>query len=321
MRLDLLLKGAAMGIAEAIPGVSGGTIAFITGIYEELLHTIKSFTPSAIGKVFKDPNDFWTTINGNFLLFLISGMIGGIVIGVFGISHLLEHHQILLWSFFFGLVLASAVYFALNIKWSVGRIVLALAGFVLAYMTTQFLPAQGSEHPLYLILCGIISISALMLPGLSGSFLLLLLGLYQVIIGGVKGLLTGDFSKLLTITYFAIGALIGLFSFARILSFLFRKYPSGTMASMIGILIGSLAKLWPWKIITSIIDKTSGQISTTKAVRLTDDELYKIAAETNVLPNSYLELADPRIFLCVVCMMVGITIVFLLSKYGPSETK
>jgi len=321
MNIGLLLKGAAMGIAEAIPGVSGGTIAFITGIYEELLRTIKSFTPSALKQLYKSPSNFWTTINGPFLLWLLLGMVSGIIAGVFGISHLLENHQILLWSFFFGLVLASAFYFALDLKWTWYHILFALAGATLAFFVTKFLPAQGSEHPLYLILSGVLAISALMLPGLSGSFLLLLLGLYEVIIGGVKGILSGDISRLPTVAYFSLGALIGLFSFARVLSFLFRKYPSSTMAAMIGILIGSLAKLWPWKIITGIIDKATGQYVVANRVEIIDDNLYKVATEVNVAPSQYQEFADPRVALCLVCIASGILVVFLLAKYGPAKTK
>jgi len=207
MNISLLLKGAAMGIAEAIPGVSGGTIAFITGIYEELLRTIKSFTPSGLLQLFKDPRAGWQTLNGTFLFWLLLGMAAGIVVGVFGISHLIEHHQILLWAFFFGLVLASAAYFAIDINWNLYYTILAIAGATLAYGMTQFLPAQGSENPLYLIMSGILAISALMLPGLSGSFILLLLGLYQTVIGGVKGILSGDLSKLSVVGFFSVGAL------------------------------------------------------------------------------------------------------------------
>lgn len=319
MNIALLLKGAAMGIAEAIPGVSGGTIAFITGIYEELIDTIKSFTPSGVLELFKDPKSGWKTLNGPFLLWLLIGMGLGIVLGVFGISHLIEHHQILLWSFFFGLVLASAFYFALDIRWDLYLIILALGGATLAYVMTRFLPAQGSEHPLYLIMSGVLAISALMLPGLSGSFILLLLGLYQTVIGGVKGILSGDLSKISVVGFFSVGALIGLFSFSRVLSFLFRKFPAATMATMIGILFGSLSKLWPWKIITSAIEKKTGLLISLQQAELHDKEALKVASEVNVLPMQYANFGDPRTIICISCILLGILVVGLLTKFSSPK--
>ncbi len=308
-----------MGVAEAIPGVSGGTIAFITGIYEELIETIKSFTPSGLLELLKSPKTGWQTLNGTFLLWLLLGMGLGIVVGVFGISHLIEHHQILLWSFFFGLVLASAFYFALDIDWHIYNILLAVVGATVAYVLTRFLPAQGSEHPLYLIMSGILAISALMLPGLSGSFILLLLGLYQTVIGGVKGILSGDLSKISVVGYFSIGALIGLFSFSRVLSYLFKKFPTSTMATMIGILFGSLSKLWPWKIITSAIEKKTGLVVPLEHAVLPDKEALKVAVEVNVLPTQFASFGDPRTLTCLACILLGITVVALLTKLGSSK--
>ena len=317
MNIGLVLKGAAMGIAEAIPGVSGGTIAFITGIYQELLETIKGITPSKLGLIFKDRKAFWEAVNGKFLLWLLIGMGAGLVTGILVISHLLENHQILLWAFFFGLVIASAAYLAKDVKWSLISIVGAIIGGILAYLITNLAPSAGSENPLYLFLSGCLAISALMLPGVSGSFVLLLLGLYDQIINGLKAMITDqDFSQLMPIGTFATGAFVGLFSFARILSYLFKKYPNNTMATMIGILLGSLVKLWPWKKITSVYNKVTGETNSIEAVKLPDNETYKILSETNLLPHQFGVFDEPRTLIACICMLSGIALVFFLSKVG-----
>ena len=315
MNIGLALKGAAMGIAEAIPGVSGGTIAFITGIYQELLETIKGITPSSLGLIFKDRKAFWAAINGKFLLWLLIGMAAGLITGILVISHLLEHHQILLWAFFFGLVVASAAYLARDVKWSLTSIIGAVIGGVLAYIITNLAPSAGSENPFYLFFSGCLAISALMLPGVSGSFVLLLLGLYDQIINGLKAIISDqDFSQLMPIGIFAAGAFVGLFSFARILSYLFKKYPNNTMATMIGVLIGSLGKLWPWKKITSVYNKVTGETTSIEAVKLPDNETFKILSETNLLPQQYGVYEDPRTLIACICLIGGIAVVFLLSK-------
>lgn len=315
MKIGLILKGMAMGIAEAIPGVSGGTIAFITGIYEELLSTIKSFTPTNLFLAVKDIKRFWIVINGQFLLWLLSGMVIGLLFGILVISHLLESHQILLWAFFFGLVLASAIYLARGITWDIQSVMSAIIGAVVAYFISQLTPSSGSDNPIYLFLSGCIAISALMLPGLSGSFMLLLLGLYDQIINGIKGIISDhDFSQLLPIGIFAAGALTGLFSFARVLSFLFKKYPHTTMATMIGVLIGSLTKLWPWKRINTVYDKITSKSLEMAGVVLPDAERYKILSETNLMPGAYSEYGDPRTLAVAACFIGGLMIVGLISR-------
>ncbi len=322
MNIGLLLKGAAMGIAEAIPGVSGGTIAFITGIYEELLDTIKAITPGNIKLIRHDRIGFWKAINGPFLVWLLIGMGGGLITGILVISHLLKHHQSLLWAFFFGLVVASAIFLAKDIRWTVYNILGAVMGALLAYMITNLAPASGSSHPLYLFMAGCMAISALMLPGISGSFILLLLGLYDQIINGLKGIIVNqDFSQLLPIGIFAAGALTGMFSFARIMSFLFKKFPQSTMAIMIGILFGSLGKLWPWKIITQALFKTGNRIVDVNDVKLPDQELYKVVSESLVMPGTYSEYGDPRTVFVLLCMTLGIFAVVIIAKLAKSPSQ
>lgn len=317
----LALKGAFMGIAEAIPGVSGGTIAFITGIYQELIETIKSFTPENIKLLFKDFPAFWKAINGNFLITLLVGMATGLVFGVLVITHLLETQQELLWSFFFGLVLASAIYLSRDIKWNVAKIVLLILGAIVSYFITTLAPASGSESPIYIFFAGCIAISALMLPGISGSFMLLLFGLYHTIMYTVKDLLSGNFngSNLLITGSFALGALTGLFSFARILSYLFHHYAQLTMAFLIGILLGSLNKLWPWKLIDTALNKESGIVEQIGATAIPNADAYKILTESNISPFQYESFADPKMIPAILLFLAGMALVGLMSKLDKTQ--
>ncbi len=316
MNVQLILKGAAMGIAEAIPGVSGGTIAFITGIYQELIETIKSFHPGNLKLVFSHPKSFWNRINGPFLGWLLCGMAIGLLLGIFVISYLLEHYQALLWSVFFGLVLASAYYLGKGVKWSWQAILGALIGAVLSYMITTLVPAEGSEHPLYLLVAGTVAVSALMLPGISGSFILLLLGLYATVINELKEFLSSlDPASLKIIGIFSAGLLIGLFSFSRILSYLFRRYEMITMGTMIGVLIGSLNKLWPWKKITAALSKTNDTIVQLDTIQYPNPDEYKILTEVNLSPFEFAHYEDPMITQVIICFLAGLLSVFLLSRF------
>ncbi len=312
-----------MGIAEAIPGVSGGTLAFITGIYEELLDTIKRITPGNIRLIFKDVVLFWRAINGVFLLWLLVGMGVGLVVGVFVISHLLETEKEILWALFFGLVLASAYYLGRSVRWSGSTIAWGVLGAILSYSITTFAPVSGNEHPLYLFISGCLAVSALMLPGISGSFILLLLGLYDVVIHALKDLISNqDMSGLTTLVIFGLGVMTGLFTFARLLSWLFKSYHNRTMALMIGILIGSLNKLWPWKKIVTVYNKDTGLIeSANNTIRLPDVELYKIVSEVNLSPREYGLLGDVKLLGVILAFMGGVLIVSLLFRYSakPSE--
>jgi len=317
MNIGLILKGAAMGIAEAIPGVSGGTLAFITGIYEELLETIKGITPQNLKLIFTDRKAFWKAVNGPFLLMLLIGMGGGLIFGVLVISHLLETQKEILWALFFGLVLASAYFLGKDVKWGSQAIILAVLGGILSYIITTFAPVSGSTHPVYLFLSGCIAVSALMLPGISGSFILLILGLYDVVINTLKALISEqDLSGFGTLFIFGLGVLTGLFTFARVLSWLFKKYSNGTMAVMIGILIGSLNKLWPWKRIDTAFNKETGEISEINNIMLPDRELYKIVTESNLMPNVYANMGDNKLISVVLAFIVGMIIVALLFRFS-----
>jgi len=315
--ISTMLKGMAMGTAEVIPGVSGGTIAFITGIYEKLLNTIKAFGPGLI-TVFKERgfSGFWTAINGNFLGRLLVGMAMGVVFGVFAISYLLETYPPAVWAFFFGLIVASAIYIGKQIpKWRIGEIILVIVGAVVAYGITAMSPANGSESLIFVFLSGLIAISALILPGISGSFILLIMGMYTYIISDTLKpfLKTLAPEKGVVIIVFALGCLTGLMTVSRILSWTFKHYRSLTLAMLTGFMIGSLNKIWPWRNAIDWLRDSANQII------LKEDGITpkKILYEENVMPGAY--EGDPMVLAAVVLMIAGFVSVFLLERLGKVE--
>lgn len=294
------LKGMAMGIAEVIPGVSGGTIAFITGIYERLLQSIKSFSPKLF-TVLKNEGfaSVWKTIDGNFLLSLFTGMILGFGIFLQIITWLLDNHSLLLWAFFFGLILGSCLFIGKKINhWNIAKIILLICSASLAYYITITSPSTGSESKIYIFFCGLIAISALMLPGLSGSFMLLLMGMYRFILNSIKDL---DFQVILT---FGLGALIGVFSFAHVLTWAFKNYKDLTLTFMTGLMLGSLNKIWPWRHILSYRTNSHGE----KVPFL----------ESSVLPWNF--NGDPKILFCLLLMFIGLISVMILEKFGDNKS-
>lgn len=305
--LLLFLKGAAMGVAEVIPGVSGGTLAFITGIYEELLDTIKNILGPEVFKAFREGGikAAWAKANGPFLLFLLPGMAFGVVGGVFLVTRLLETYPQLLWAFFFGLILASVWYIGKRVgHWSVAEIVgLVLAGAVAFYITVAA-PAQGTEAYWFIFICGMIAISAMILPGISGSFLLLLMGMYTVIIPSVKSALTTFDGRSLTILIiFAAGALIGLATFSRVLSWAFKHYRSLTMAILTGFMLGSLNRIWPWRNVLEYRTNSHGE--------------QVPFLEKSVLPSAY--DGDPMVLGVILLVVIGFSIVFIMDRLGDSS--
>ena len=301
----------AMGIAEVIPGVSGGTIAFITGIYERLIDAIKSVDVKFFKLVFSlDFKGAWRHIDGGFLFVLALGMGIGLIGGVFGVSHLMVEYPEELWGFFFGLILASALYIGRQVKhWKGVSVALVLVGIVLAYGITIISPVEGSTNLGYVFICGVIAISALILPGISGSFMLLLLGMYSVVIPTVKHFLTTfDTGDLLLIGTFAIGCIVGLATFSRVLSWLFHSYHDQTLAFLTGVMLGSLNKIWPWRIPTQWM-QDDGTIIDTEIVNAD----LKVLTEQNVLPNAYY-IAEPNTLIVVLCAIAGFAIVFVFDK-------
>jgi putative membrane protein len=306
----LALKGMAMGIAEVIPGVSGGTIAFITGIYERLINAIKVFLSPAPLQVLRKNGlrAFWIHIDGNFLLGLMTGMAAGVIVGVFGVSLLLESYPVLLWAFFFGLIVASAIYIGRQVdRWSVVEVAGLILGTILAFYITIATPAQGNEALWMVFLSGVIAVSALILPGISGSFMLLLMGMYTLIIPAVKeALRTQEPRSLLILLTFAVGCLVGLATFSRLLSWTFRRYRETTLAVLTGFMIGSLNKIWPWR---NVIE-----------TRLNSRGEEVPFLERSVLPGQY--DGEPLVYGAILMIVVGFASVFIIERIGtPAEGK
>ena len=316
------LKGMAMGMAEVVPGVSGGTIAFITGIYERLINAIKSVD----GQFFKFLFSFKLKrairhIDGLFLINLIAGMVLGIVVAIFSITYLLEHYPPAVWAFFFGLIIASAIYILRQIKsWDFFHGLLVVLFTIIAYYIVCAMPAEGSTSYGYILLSGMIAICALMLPGISGSFILLLMGMCKFITTTLKDLMTDpSMDKVVVMLIFGVGCLTGLAGFSRLLSWTFKKYETQTLAALSGFMIGSLWKIWPWRIPTSWMDESGNVFSSATATFPQHAEHIKLLTELNVLPTDY-TVGPDLLLVSIVSAAIGFAIVFLLDRMDLSTT-
>jgi putative membrane protein len=300
----------AMGAADVVPGVSGGTIAFITGIYERLLSALQSINPKNILLLFrKGFRAFWASIDGNFLLFLLGGIAISILSLAKGLTWILHNEPILIWSFFFGLIIASAWFVAGKVpKWDVGKILSLLAGTLLAFWIGTISPAQGPETLAYVFLSGMIAICAMILPGISGSFILLLMGSYSMILGAIGNITSEASSSLLILGIFMLGAIIGLLSFVRVLNFVFRKAHDQTIAALTGFMIGSLGKVWPWKNTLETTVNSKGEI-----IPLIQENLLPAAFENKVGEPSQFGLA-------LGLMLLGVVLVWGIEKLGTMNS-
>lgn len=317
--IGIILRGMAMGVAEIIPGVSGGTIAFITGIYERLIGAI-----SGVGKqqfIAGKENGIkgiWDSLDGTFIAKLIGGMGIGIIIGTFGVSYFLEHYPEPLWAFFFGLILASVFYILNKVeKLDIKMSILFAVGAVLAYVMTAAYPLNGSDNLLYLFMCGAIAICALILPGVSGSFMLLILGVYTVVIGTIKGFLSSPSSgEFIQLAVFGLGCLFGLLTFSKVVSFLFKKYNNATLSVLAGFMVGSIHKIWPWRNPAVLLDKESGVNMTDfdiqKVPEMIKTDLYKVTMDSNVFPADY--FLEPKVGFVAIAAIGGFMLVFVLSS-------
>lgn len=238
------LKGIAMGAADVIPGVSGGTIAFMTGIYEELIFSLKSIDLKSLKLLFTgDIKGFWKAINGNFLVSVFSGVLVSIFTLARLMHYLLDTHPIPLWSFFFGLIIASALFILRDIeKWKISYVITLFVGIAIAVCISLVSPSETTNAWWFIFVSGMIAICAMILPGISGSFILLLMGKYAFMMTAIK-----EFN-IPIIIIFAAGAVIGLLAFSHVLSWLLKKYYKQTIALLAGFMAGSLVKVWPWKI-------------------------------------------------------------------------
>jgi len=285
------VKGVCMGAADVIPGVSGGTIAFLTGIYGELVDSIKSIDLKAVKLLFSGHiSDFWKKINGTFLISLLVG----ILISVFSLArlmkYLLEFHPIPLWSFFFGLILVSAFYIfkdAGNVKTL--DVISSLVGAGVGAFICLVSPGHTPDDLWFIFICGAVGICAMILPGISGSFILLLMGKYEYIVAEAVTELNVP-----VLAVFAFGALVGIISFSHFLSWLLRKQYNGTILFLAGLMIGSLIKIWPWR---------SSSIS---------------GFDSPVLPSEY--SGDPQMALAIIFFIIGI-LLFLCIEITADKIK
>ena len=312
-----------MGAADVVPGVSGGTIAFITGIYQELLDSISSINLDSLKLLLKGKfKEFWKAVNGTFFLFLLAGIFFSILTLSKFISEIVSSpeetkEKVLLWSFFFGLICASIIYVGKQIKeWNLIKVVSLILGAGIAFYITIASPATGSDSYAYIFLAGFIAICAMILPGISGSFILLLMGAYPIVLGSIKDLLSalkdGDSALIIdngiTIGVFATGCIIGLLSFARLVSFLFKKAPEITLAVLTGFLVGSLNKVWPWKNTTEFRVNSDG------------DKIPYL--QKNLSPSGFAEIhSDNYLFAVIGLTILGFALVFAIEYLGSKMAK
>ena len=305
-------RGAAIGLAEVIPGVSGGTLAFITGIYYQLIESIKSFDLEFFGLLLSGKFiAAWEKVNGKFLLPLLLGMLVGLVIGILLISELLESHPPVVWGFFFGLILASSWYILRRIEGFNLRLALFVGiGTLIAYGITTLSPAEGSSAYPAIFLSGSIAICALILPGISGSFILLLMGMYTMILSEARSFIQfRDFDALLVLIVFVAGALLGLLVFTRLISWLLNHYQKTVYALLCGFMIGSLNAIWPWRDPVLFLDAEGNIIPS--AFPLTGD--FKVLQEVNKWPADY--MSGPAFTVAVIlAFIVGVGIVLVMDQ-------
>ncbi|MDB4094061.1 DUF368 domain-containing protein [Flavobacteriaceae bacterium] len=294
--LIISLKGMAMGAADVVPGVSGGTIAFISGIYEELIDSLNNINFSLLKSLKTEGfKNTWNQANGNFLLALLSGVFVSVISLVKGVEWLLEHHPVLLWAFFFGLVLASIIYVGKQIKtssWNPKLFVAMGLGAAVAYLITTLDPSESSNANLFLFGAGALAICAMILPGISGAFILVILGAYSPVLEAIN---TRD---LKTIFFIGAGAVVGLLSFSKLLKWLFEKYHELTLALLTGFMIGSLNKIWPWKVALTYRTNSKG--------------MQVPLNEKSISPFDF--DGDPQLFQAIGLMVLGILIILTLEK-------
>lgn len=303
------LKGMCMGAADVIPGVSGGTIAFMTGIYEELIGSINSINGTAVKLLFTGKiKEFWKHINGNFLLSVFAGILLSILSLAKLMQYLLSHHPIQTWAFFFGLIVASSIFILKGISgWKIREAVMLAAGIVLGVVVCTLSPTETPDGLWFIFLCGAIAICAMILPGISGSFILLILGKYEYMMGAIADLTSGMFGKnLLVIVVFATGAVIGLLAFSKFLHWLLSRYHKETLLVLAGFIIGSLVKVWPWSNMDAVVKSQFPAVNELPAGQVAD-----AVAE-------YAPLADMHVGGAICFAAIGFALVLGIEMAGAA---
>ena len=287
-----------MGAADVVPGVSGGTIAFISGIYEELIQSINKVNFKAIKLLKKEGFlSMWKAVNGNFLFSLLLGIAISVITLAKIIRFLLETQPILIWSFFFGLVLASIFYVAKQItRWNLGSIFMLFLGAFLAYFITTLTPQNGNISYPYLFLSGALAICAMILPGISGSYILLLLGVYRPVLDAIHE------KEIKILGTLMVGAVVGLLSFSRLFKWLFDHYENVTLAALTGFIIGSLNKIWPWKLVLES-EMINGKL--------------KILQEKSIFPWNY--QGENQLIFALILAAFGFLFIIFLEKLAVKK--
>lgn len=285
------VKGFFMGAANVVPGVSGGTIALISGIYEELIEALNAImSPAPWKSLLKGRfKEFWTTVHGRFLLWLLIGT----AISIFSLAKLVEHelayHPILVWAFFFGLIIASAYYMLRDIKgWKVKDVIVTLAGVALGLVICTLSPTQTPDSMWFIFICGAIAVCTMILPGISGSFILVILGKYDYVMSAVSGM------NIPVLLVFALGCVIGILAFAKFLHWLLARWERQTMLVLVGFVIGSLVKVWPW--------------ADTQA-----------CAEAQMLRTGIAEPLDKQIPGAIIWCIVGVALIVAIQLLGSKK--
>ena len=323
------VKGACMGAADVIPGVSGGTIAFITGIYDEFVGSIARIDAEAVKLLFKGKiREFWNHINGWFILSIVLG-IGTSVVALAGLMQmLLSDHPIQTWAFFFGLIVASSIFILRGISgWKALEGGLLVFGIILGVVVCTLSPTETPDALWFIFLSGAIAICAMILPGISGSFILLILGKYQYIMGTITELVSGvDMGKnLLIMGMFMTGAVVGILGFSKFLNWLLARWNKETLIVLAGFIIGSLVKVWPWSNTSAIVCSQFPAVAKL-------EELAEAAAESGIGAEAaqkvyeaavanHASMIEPQIFSAVVFAIIGFCLVTGIEMAGKKLNK
>ena len=292
--LALTGKGFCMGASDVVPGVSGGTMAFILGIYDELIFAIKSFDLQSLRFLLTlNTRALFNRVKWRFLLSVGIGIFTAVFTLARILSWLLQNRPVLIWSFFFGLILASVVVVSRRVeKWSASARIALLSGAVGAYILVGLVPISTPEQPWFLFLCGAVAICAMILPGISGSFILVLLGKYHYVLEAVNQ------RDLLSLSVVAAGACVGIAAFSRLLGWLIRNYHDLMVACLTGLMLGSLRKVWPWKETITGLEGVNGKAAT--------------LIQANILPAQW----DGAVLSAISLMVLGLAAVLLLERLG-----
>ncbi len=294
----LVFTGAAMGAADVVPGVSGGTMAFILGVYEELIHTIKSFNLRLVRLLLAFRiREALDHVNWKFIIALGGGLGGAVLSLARVLSWLLEHHSVPLYAFFFGLVVASIVAVSAHVRWKPSMVATLVAGTVGAYIIVGLVPMDMPHDPLTLFLSGAVAICAMILPGISGSFILLILGQYAFILNAVKDM------NVLALGPAVAGMVVGIMTFSRILSWLLKHYHQVMITLLVGFMLGSLRKIWPFKEVREWMENRHGDLAP--------------MIEDNVLPDFGSRLFWISLGLCLLGFLLISVLDHIQSRNNP----